>query len=103
MRELDTVGKILPVGRLRLLQEVSGRLTRIPQMVIVFDCFPEFIFITMFISRHQRRVEVELRPTILASIRGNFNAIKDWSSQLLVLIAADMKHNNFWGCKICGK
>ena len=57
---------------------------------------------TKFISSNQRRAEIEMRPVVPASIRGDSLAIKEWVDSLAILMSPDFKFTNEWGCEICG-
>lgn len=55
---------------------------------------------TNFISSNQRRAEIEMRPVIPASIRGDSLAIKEWVDSLAILMSPDFKFTNEWGCEM---
>ncbi|KAJ3550673.1 hypothetical protein NMY22_g304 [Coprinellus aureogranulatus] len=50
----------------------------------------------------QRRTEIELRPIVPESARGNPKKITDWVNMMAMNMAPDFKHTNEWGCEICG-
>lgn len=58
---------------------------------------------TPYASRHQRRGEIELRPKVPQSARGNPQKIDRWLNELIMTIGPDFKHTNEWGCEMCGE
>ncbi|KAF5314163.1 hypothetical protein D9611_006984 [Ephemerocybe angulata] len=52
---------------------------------------------------HQSRAEIELRPSIPKSARGNPAKINAWLQGMSLTMAADFKFTNDWHCEICDK
>ncbi|KAF8972566.1 hypothetical protein BDZ97DRAFT_1781661 [Flammula alnicola] len=51
----------------------------------------------------ERRVEIELRPTIPENMRGKVALMGPWSQSLVMSMGTDLKHTNSWTCEICDK
>jgi hypothetical protein len=55
-----------------------------------------------FSRRNERRVEIELRPTIPGHFRSNDLLPNLCMKELSMSMACDLKHTNSWGCAGCG-
>ncbi|KAF9527064.1 hypothetical protein CPB83DRAFT_836832 [Crepidotus variabilis] len=52
---------------------------------------------------NEKRVEIEMQPTIPENLRGNIPKMQEWAKNLIMVSCWDMKHTNNWLCEICSK
>jgi len=50
-----------------------------------------------------RRVDVEMRPTIPFAIVGHGKAVTKWAEELCQVLSQDLKYTRKWGCYVCGE
>ncbi|KIM92367.1 hypothetical protein PILCRDRAFT_810421 [Piloderma croceum F 1598] len=51
----------------------------------------------------ERRVEIEMRPTIPSDYVGNVNELTRWAQMFSLGFGRDVKHTERWACYVCGK
>src|SRR6266478_3274248 len=50
----------------------------------------------------ERRIEIEMRPTIPSAYVGNVDELTRWAQIMSLGFGRDVKHTERWGCYVCG-